>query len=126
MPNERFDEEEFESILQKETLKLKVKKINIESEIELPDEIIKEMTCILDGRLSDYLEKTRIKLLADSLGHNVKDSLFEVNAILRRLKQAAHYPAPLTEDVENISYCKKVDEIVQRYGAKISFVCFFS
>lgn len=59
-----------------------------------------------------------MKLSDYSCHHNVRSSLCEVNAILmiRRLKQAACYPEPYTnEEEEEDPKEKKVDKILHRF-----------
>lgn len=62
--------------------------------------IVQNITCILEQMLSSYLEGTNKTLLEHSHTQYVDSSLLEVNAILKRLKQAKCYPEPLTEIVE--------------------------
>lgn len=59
--------------------------------------IINRVTCSLEKRLTVFLKQVIFKLYEYSRKHDVKSSLVEVNAILRRLKQAACYPECLSE-----------------------------
>lgn len=60
--------------------------------------------------LSSRYQKT---LLDHSHTHCVDSSLLEVNAILKRLKQAKCYPEPLAETVEPDK--NEIDNILQRF-----------
>lgn len=87
--------------------------------IETRSEIIRKITCILERRLSTFLKNTKTKLLKYcSTMPNVRQSLLEVNAILRKLKQAACYPKPLEDDkTGEKSDEQEIDEILQRFVA---------
>lgn len=94
---------------------------SVEFVIEIRSEIIKKITCILEQRLTEYLTQTKIKLMEhSSLAPNVRQSLLEVNAIIRKLKQAACYPESLEEDGDGEKTVdKEIDEILQRFVTKI-------
>lgn len=102
----------------KSTLKenvLELGNLNVENVIENRSEILSKMTRVLEQRLVVYLEETKMKLRDYSRHHNVRSSLCEVNAILRRLKQAACYPEPYTnEEEEEDPQEKEVDKILHR------------
>lgn len=87
---------------------------------EIRSEIIKKITCILEPRLTEYLTQIKIKLLEhSSLTSNVRQSLLEVNAILRKLKRAACYLEPLAEDEDGEKTVdREIDEILQRFVTK--------
>lgn len=75
--------------------------------------IVQNITCILEQMLSSYLVGTKKTLLDHSHTHCVDSSLLEVNAILKRLKQAKCYPEPLAEIVEPEK--NEIDNILQRF-----------
>lgn len=75
--------------------------------------IVQNITSILEQMLSSYLEETKKILFDHSHTHYVDSSLLEVNAILKRLKQAKCYPEPLAEIVEPEN--KEIDNILQRF-----------
>lgn len=75
--------------------------------------IVQNITCILEQMLSSYLVGTKKTLLDHSHTHCVDSSLLEVNAILKRLKQAKCYPEPLAEIVEPDK--NEIDNILQRF-----------
>lgn len=86
----------------------------VEFVFENRSEIIKRMTFTLEQRIFLYLEQTKMKLSEYSLSHNVGSSLMEVKATLRRLKQAACYPKPFTEDEEKTENIE-VDELLKGF-----------
>lgn len=86
---------------------------DVEVVIKTRSEIVQKMTCILEHILSSYLVGTKEILLDHSHTHKVDSSLLEVNAILKRLKQAECYPEPLAEFVEPAN--NEIDNILQRY-----------
>lgn len=81
--------------------------------------IVQNITCILEQMLSSYLVGTKKTLLDHSHTHCVDSSLLEVNAILKRLKQAKCYPEPLAEIVEPEK--NEIDNILQRFPEKIIY-----
>lgn len=85
----------------------------VEVVIKTRSEIVQKMTCILEQFLSSYLVGTKEILLDHSHTHKVDSSLLEVNAILKRLKQAKCYPEPLVEFVEPEN--NEIDNILQRF-----------
>lgn len=87
----------------------------VEFVLENRSEIIKKLTYTLEQRIFLYLEQTKIKLSEYSLSHNVGSSLIEVKATLRRLKQAACYPEPFTEDEEEEHEYIEVDELLKGF-----------
>lgn len=104
--------------------RLKSRIIEIFSQLQIPQvefvlenrsEIIKKLTYTLEQRIFLYLEQTKIKLREYSLSHNVGSSLMEVNATLRRLKQAACYPKPFRETEEEENEYTEVDELLERF-----------
>lgn len=72
----------------------------VEVVIKRRSEIVQRITCTLEQILSSYLVGTKEILLDHSHTHKVDSSLLEVNAILKRLKQAECYPEPLVGFVE--------------------------
>lgn len=64
----------------------------VEVIIKTRSEVVQKITCILEHTLSSYLGGTKQILLDHSYTHKVESSLLEVNAILKRLKQAECYP----------------------------------
>lgn len=81
--------------------------------------IVQNITCILEQMLESYLVGTKKTLLDHSHTHCVDSSLLEVNAILKRLKQAKCYPEPLAEIVEPDK--NEIDNILQRFPEKIIY-----
>lgn len=108
-----FNNEKMKSTLKENVLE--PGNLNVENVIENRSEILSKMTRVLEQRLVVYLEETKMKLRDYSRHHNVRSSLCEVNAILRRLKQAACYPEPYTnEEEEEDPQEKEVDKILHR------------
>lgn len=123
MTSEMFDNEPIKSTL-KETV-LELGNLNVEIVIENRSDILFRMTRVLEQRLDVYLEQTKMKLRDYSRHHNVRSSLCEVNAILRRLKQAACYPEPYTdEEEEEHSQENEMDKKLHRFENLLC--CFFS
>lgn len=98
--------------------------------------IISKLTCILEERISQHLEKIRTELLkycsptstikTQNLNYwcptsAIRSSLVEVNAILRRLTQASSYPEPFIENEEERPDKKEINEILERFVAKNAF-----
>lgn len=80
-------------------------------------EVIDKLTCVLEKRLTEYLKQIQEELnrYSPPTG-NAASSLCEVNAILRRLKQAERYPDDLTEnDDENGTEHLEVNRVLQRF-----------
>lgn len=120
MTSEMFDNEQIKSTL-KETV-LELGNLNVEIVIENRSDILFRMTRVLEQRLVVYLEQTKMKLRDYSRHHNVRSSLREVNAILRRLKQAACYPEPYTdEEEEEHSQENEMDKILHRFENLLFF-----
>lgn len=92
----------------------------VEFVIETRSEMISKLTCVLEKRLSKYLKQIQEKLTRYSPPtENTGSSLCEVNAILRRLKQAERYPENLTEnDEEYESGHLKINRILKRFAVK--------
>lgn len=90
----------------------------VEFVIEARSEIISKLTCVLEKRLSKYLKQIQEKLIRYTPPtENAGSSLCEVNAILRRLKQAERYPENLTEnDEENESDHLEINRILKRFA----------
>lgn len=85
----------------------------VEVVIKRRSEIVQRITCTLEQILSSYLVGTKEILLDHSHTHKVDSSLLEVNAILKRLKQAECYPEPLVGFVETAN--NEIDNILQRF-----------
>lgn len=117
MPKDTFDKEEHIFFSTRRLFNFKVKKAVFASPDELLETTITEITCILEQRLSDCLDQVRIKLPHCSSGkQNIRSSLLEVNAIIRRLKQAACYPDILQDDEKDEeSDEQKIKEELQRF-----------
>lgn len=92
----------------------------VEFVIETRSEMISKLTCILEKRLSKYLKQIQEKLIKYSPPtENTGSGLCEVNAILRRLKQAERYPENLTEnDEDNESDHLEINRILNRSAVK--------
>lgn len=115
-----FNNEKMKSTLKENVLELG--NLNVEIVTENRSDILFRMTRVLEQRLVVYLEQTKMKLRDYSRHHNVRSSLGEVNAILRRLKQAAGYSEPYTDDEEEEqSQEKEVDKILQRFKNMLIF-----
>lgn len=85
--------------------------------IKTRKEVIDKLTCVLEKRLTEYLKQIQEELnrYSPPTG-NAASSLCEVNAILRRLKQAERYPEDLTEnDDENGIEHLDVNRVLQRF-----------
>nr|XP_034330193.1 uncharacterized protein LOC117690335 isoform X3 [Crassostrea gigas] len=91
----------------------------VEVVIKRRSEIMQRITCTLEQILSSYLVGTKEILLDHSHTHQVDSSLLEVNAILKRLKQAECYPEPLVGFVEPAN--NEIDNILQRFPEKILY-----
>lgn len=91
----------------------------VEFIIKTRSEIVGKITCILEHILSYYLVGTKQILLEHSHNRKVDSSLLEVNAILKRLKQAECYPKPLDGFVEPEN--NEIDNILQRFSEKILY-----
>lgn len=117
MTTRDFDANELKMTIHAKLAPLGIKRVGFV--IETCSEIIRKITCILERRLSNFLKQTKTKLLKySSTMPNVRQSLLEVNAILRKLKQAAHYPKPLEDDkTGEQNDDKEIDEILQRFVA---------
>lgn len=91
---------------------------DVEFVIEDRSEIISKLTCVLEKRLSKYLKQIQEKLIRYAPPtENAGSSLCEVNAILRRLKQAERYPGNLTEnDEDNESDHLEINRILKRFA----------
>lgn len=115
-----FYNEQMKTTLKENVLELG--SLNVEIVTENRSEILSKMTRFFEQRLVVYLEQTKMKLRDYSRHHNVRSSLCEVNAILRRLKQAACYPEPYTdEEEEKDPQEKEVDKILHSFGDKIIY-----
>lgn len=116
-----FDNEQIKSTLKENVLELG--NLNVEIDIENRSDILLRMTRVLEQRLVVYLEQTKMKLRDYSRYHNVRSSLREVNAILRRLKQAACYPEPYTDEEEEEHLQEnEMDKILHRFE---NLLCYF-
>lgn len=105
-----------------EKLKSKLESFHVEFVIYNRSEIIKRMTLLLERRLEKYLEQLKTKLFDYSRTHYVGSRLFEVNAILRRLKEAACYPEPSTDELEDDETERnEIDGILHRFEANIFY-----
>ncbi|XP_048745220.2 uncharacterized protein LOC125658127 isoform X4 [Ostrea edulis] len=83
-------------------------------------EIITKMTCIMEQRFQEHLEEMRRNLHDLPLNENVDASLLEVNALIRRLKQAACYPEPLPEEDDKMRG-ETIRDMLQSFGKKILY-----
>lgn len=92
----------------------------IEVIIKTRSEIVVKITRVLEHMLSSYLVGTKQILLDHSHTHKVDSSLLEVNAILKRLKQAECYPEPLAEFVEPEN--NEIDNILQRFVTLMQYL----
>lgn len=117
VPKDTFDKEEHICFPTRRLDNFEVKKAVFASSDGLLETTITEMTCILEQRLSDCLNQVKIKLPKCSSGRqSIRSSLREVNAILRRLKQAACYPEILRDDEkEEESEEQKIKEELERF-----------
>lgn len=89
--------------------------IHIEFVLGTRLEIINRLTLMLEKRISDYLEQIRTKLLeCPCPTYTTRSSLAEVNAILRRLRQASCFPEPFIEDDEEKTNHKEIYEMLER------------
>lgn len=90
----------------------------VEFVIETRSEMISKLTCVLEKRLSKYLKQIQEKLIRYSQPkENAGSSLCEVNAILRRLKQAELYRENLTKnDEDNESDHLEINRILKRFA----------
>lgn len=101
--------------------------------------IISSLTCVLEERISQHLKQIRTKLLTFwsptstiktellkiwCFNSAIRSSLVEVNAILRRLKQASSYPEPFIENEEDRTDKKEINEILQRFVAEMQFLIY--
>lgn len=95
----------------------------VEFVFETRSEMISKLTCVLEKRLSKYLKQIQEKLTRYSPPtENTGSSLCEVNAILRRLKQAERYPENLTEnDEEYESGHLKINRILKRFSESLLY-----
>lgn len=92
----------------------------VEFVIETRSDVIAKLTCVLEKKLTDYLQLIKKYLRENSSGtKHYGSSLCEVNAVLRRLKQAERYPGDLTEndDEDEIEHLK-INSILQRFVVK--------
>lgn len=92
----------------------------VEVIIQTRSEIVVKITCVLEHILSSYLVGTKQILLDHSHSHKVDSSLLEVNAILKRLKQAECYPEPLAGFVEPEN--NEIDNILQRFVTLMQYL----
>lgn len=92
----------------------------VEVIIKTRSEVVQKITCILEHTLSSYLGGTKQILLDHSHTHKVESSLLEVNAILKRLKQAECYPEPLAEFVKPEN--NEIDNILQRFVTLMQYL----
>lgn len=101
--------------------------------------IISSFTCVLEERISQHLKQIRTKLLTYWSPTStiktkllnfwcptsaIRSSLVEVNAILRRLKQASSYPEPFIENEEERPDKKEINEILQRFVAEMQYLIY--
>lgn len=101
--------------------------------------IISSLTCVLEERISQHLKQIRTKLLTYWSPTStiktkllnfwcptsaIRSSLVEVNAILRRLKQASSYPEPFIENEEERPDKKEINEILQRFVAEMQYLIY--
>lgn len=99
MASDKHNDERLKSKLSERVLELE--SFGVEFVTDNRSEIINKMTLILERKLMKYLEEIKTKLFDYSRTHTVGSRFFEVNAILRRLKQAACYPEALTDEIED-------------------------
>lgn len=92
----------------------------VEVIIKTRSEIVVKITCVLEHTLSSYLVGTKQILLDHSHSHKVDSNLLEVNAILKRLKQAECYPEPLAGFVEPEN--NEIDDILQRFVTLMQYL----
>lgn len=98
--------------------------------------IISSLTCVLEERISQHLKQIRTKLLTYRSPTStiktkllklwcpnsaIRSSLVEVNAILRRLKQASSYPESFIENEEDRTDKKEINKILQSFGDRILY-----
>lgn len=129
-----FSDEQLKSKLSKEIAKHGVLHVEFVDGNRLA--IISSLTCILEKGISQHLEHIRTNLLKyrspTSTFPNfiwnvlhptsaIRSSLVEVNALLKRLKQASSYPEPLVENGEERTDKKEIDEILKRFVAEMLF-----
>lgn len=91
---------------------------DVSFEEECRSKIITQMTSILEKRIVHYLQYIKDDLTKRLRTQAVNASLLEVNAVLKRLKQAECYPDMDSEDAKLIEIEKEteeVDEILKRY-----------
>ncbi|XP_061185202.1 uncharacterized protein LOC133193257 [Saccostrea echinata] len=81
-------------------------------------EVITKMTCTLEKRILDVLEEAQRNLYELPLTENVDTSLWEVRAIIRRLKQAACYPHLLPE-MDQFFKRGRIEDLLQSFGNRI-------
>lgn len=117
MTSDKHSDERLKSKLSERVLELE--SFGVEFVTDNRSEIINKMTLILERKLMKYLEEIKTKLFDFSRTHNVGSRFFEVNAILRRLKQAACYPEALIDEIEDDETERnEIDGILHRFGAK--------
>lgn len=129
-----FSYEQLKSVLSKEMAKHGV--LHVEFVDGNRPAIISSLTCILEERISQHLKQIRTELLTYCCPTStiktqflnywcptsaIRSSLVEVNAILRRLKQASSYPEPFVENDEERPDKKEINEILQRFVAIMHF-----
>lgn len=95
----------------------------VEFVIETRSEMISKLTCVLEKRLSKYLKQIQEKLIRYSQPtENAGSSLCEVNAILRRLKQAELYRENLTKnDEDNESDHLEINRILKSFSESLLY-----
>lgn len=87
--------------------------------------IISSLTCVLEERISQHLTQIRTKLLTYWCPTSaIRSSLVDVNAILRRLKQASSYPEPFIENEEERPDKKEINEKLQRFVAEMQYLIY--
>lgn len=129
-------DEQLKSKLSKEMAKHGV--LNVEFVDGNRPAIISSLTCILEKRISQHLKQIRNTLLTYWSPTStiktkfinywcptsaIRSSLVEVNAILRRLKQASSYPEPFIENEESTDK-KEINEILRRFVAEMQFLIY--
>ena len=80
-------------------------------------EIISKMTCILEDRFSRYLLKAQKALRIYTNHQFARASMLEVNALLKRLRQAELYQDFVGDNViqlDKVPGTSKVDDILKR------------
>lgn len=118
MTSDKHSDERLKSKLSERVLELE--SFGVEFVTDNRSEIINKMTLILERKLMKYLEEIKTKLFDFSRTHNVGSRFFEVNAILRRLKQAACYPEALIDEIEDDETERnEIDGILHRFHDKI-------